>query len=519
MTASAWTRKLLCWLTALTLTAALAGPAAAAEGVDKPKVKALASGIAHTLALLENGTVMAWGDNAYGQVGDGTRSNFRSSPVKVAGLSNVIAVAGGKDHSLALKQDGTVWAWGANYDGQLGIGSRSERERSILTDHDSAIPVQVAGLSQVVAIAAGWSSNYALRRDGTVWSWGSNMSGGLGIGDPYKQVLTTPAAIPGLADVASVSAGWNHGHAVKIDGTAWSWGYNESANAGDGTVTVTKIEGGVMTIVKDENKHTPVEVAGNHRFVQIAPMHNGGNYALKADGTVWYWGVILPASRDNRQFELTPIQVPGLSGVKALYAVAEGVYALKKDGTVWTTKSTHLDFGQMNLPKTASVAAGGWFHALALAEDGSVWAWGSNDKGQLGDGTTSYRSKAKPVRMSVFYSPETMPVLFVDGKASGVKLDVDKGYPALNALDAVKLIGAKLAYDKKTKIYKITRGKSTLELSAGSVNAKANGKAMKLKHAPAMAGGMLWIPASALDSLGVRTKWDAELKRLDINVQ
>ena len=125
----------------------------------------------HSLGLTSYGTVWAWGRNTYGQLGDGSTTT-RSTPVQVSGLSGVIAIAGGDIHSLALKSDGTVWAWGYNYYGQLGDGSTTTR----------STPVQVSGLSGVIAIAGGGDHNLALKSDGTVWAWGDNTNGELGDG-------------------------------------------------------------------------------------------------------------------------------------------------------------------------------------------------------------------------------------------------------------------------------------------------------------------------------------------------
>ncbi|MFC5529105.1 stalk domain-containing protein [Cohnella yongneupensis] len=553
-----WTKLISTCLTivlglGLVLASAFAAePANAVDATTKPKVVQLASGVNHTLAILDNGMVMAWGDNKYGQLGNGTSGNTNPTPALVTGLKDVVAVAGGKDHSMALTKDGTVWTWGANYDAQLGNGSQSKFSAdytTIVENHDSLVPTQVRGLDHVTAIAAGWNLNYALKDDGTVWGWGSNLFGGLGVGLRGLFQQTTPLQVNKLHDVISISAGWNHGHAIQKDGTSWSWGFNDSATAGDGTVSLTEVRNNSVWTLDDQTKITPVEIAGNHHFQMIAPMHNGSCYAIEADGTLWYWGVKLPSSGGTQQYEKVPVQIPGMSDVKGIYAVSDGAYALKKDGTVWTTSKTHEDFTQMKLPKISSVSAGGWFHALALAEDGSVWAWGANSVGQLGDGTTKRIAKASPAMLTAFYAPVppvvtppvvtppvvtppvvtppvvtppvvTPPVVtstvYVNGKLTQSKLNLTPNPPMLLLADAVKLIGAKSAVNKK--VYTITRGKAKLELSAGSVSAKLNGKAIKLAQAPLSVTGGLWIPVSALDLLGAKTTWNAKTKRLDIKL-
>ena len=156
----------------LLLTLLLPFQAAAAEAGSEVSTENMKSGVTmvvgggtHTLALKQDGTVWAWGANEHAQLGDGSKTN-RNFPVQVQGLDSVIAVAAGGAHSLALKSDGTVWAWGNNSNGQLGIG------RTTLTQF---FPVQVTNLSSVVAIASGSHHNFAIKSDGTVWAWGGNL--------------------------------------------------------------------------------------------------------------------------------------------------------------------------------------------------------------------------------------------------------------------------------------------------------------------------------------------------------
>jgi alpha-tubulin suppressor-like RCC1 family protein len=147
---------------------------------------AVSAGDAHSLALLNDGTVRAWGENDGGQLGDGTLTD-RSAPTRVGSLTGVMAVAAGGNHSLALAADGSVWAWGANASGQLGDGSTVTRN----------LPVRVSGLTDVVAIAAGSQHSLAIRADGSVWAWGSNAQGQLGFTNGIG-MAPIPREIPGL---------------------------------------------------------------------------------------------------------------------------------------------------------------------------------------------------------------------------------------------------------------------------------------------------------------------------------
>jgi len=162
----------------------------------------------------------------------------------VTGLSGVTAVAAGREHTVALKDDGTVWAWGYNLNGQLGDGTQTQ----------TPTPVQAGEgvLSNITAVAAaGGNHTIALKDDGTVWAWGYNGYGQLGDGTETQKLIPVQVTGPGgegvLSTIIAVTAGFGHTVAVKEDGTVWAWGYNWYGQLGDGTM---------------ENKSTPVQVLG-----------------------------------------------------------------------------------------------------------------------------------------------------------------------------------------------------------------------------------------------------------------
>ncbi len=338
--------------------------------VTEPQVSA---GGGHVLALKSDGTVWSWGENREGQLGDGTTVD-KHTPVKVSGLTDMVALSSGSYHSLALKSDGTVWAWGENWYGQLGDG----------TTVDKHTPVKVSGLTDVVALSTGTCYSLALKSDGTVWSWGQNWAGQLGDGTTEDRI--TPVQVSGLTDVVALSGAEMHSLALKSDGTIWAWGENWYGQLGDGTTV---------------DKHTPVKVSGLADMVALS----SGNYhslALKSDGTVWAWGV-------NERGQLgdgttvdrhTPVKVSGLTDVVALNTGSQHSLVLKSDGTVWawgrnwygqlgdgTTVDRHTSVKVSGLTDVVALS-GAESHSLALKSDGTVWAWGRNSTGQLGDGTT-----------------------------------------------------------------------------------------------------------------------------------
>ena len=344
----------------------------------------VACGLGHTILLRGYGTVWTCGDNEYGQLGNGTIYDSNIPVLVVNGLYGVVAIAAGvSNHSMALKGDGTVWAWGENYSGQLGND----------TITDSNIPVPASGLSGVRAIGVGGSHSMALKDDGTLWAWGGNYSGELGNGTNIDSY--TPAQVSGLSGVEALEGGGLHSLALKGDGTVWAWGNNGYGQLGNGTITDSNI---------------PVPVSGLSGIVAIA----GGlwhSIALKGDGTVWAWGYngAGQLGTDTTTGSSIPIQISGLSGVMAIAVGELHSMALKDDGTVWAwgnngsgqlgngTKTNSYTPVQVIGLSGAVAIAGGARHSVALKVDNTLWAWGGNESGQFGDG--SYANSLVPVEV------------------------------------------------------------------------------------------------------------------------
>jgi alpha-tubulin suppressor-like RCC1 family protein len=190
-----------------------------------PPVLAAGFGFSHTLVILEDGTVRTFGDNTAGQLGDGTTTDSHF-PVEVPGLTDVIQVTGGTAHSVALLRDGTVWTWGGNSNGVLGNGPPDAAPHPV--------PTQVAGLTDVVQIASGRYHVVALRADGSVVGWGLNQSGQVGNGESGDADVYTPTPVLNLEDAIGVYADANLSFAIREGNIAVGWGQNFNGHLGLG---------------------------------------------------------------------------------------------------------------------------------------------------------------------------------------------------------------------------------------------------------------------------------------------
>jgi alpha-tubulin suppressor-like RCC1 family protein len=349
------------------LSLALAGllmPAAA-------HAQTVGAGYNFTIALGPGGTVLTWGDNTYGQLGEGNTTD-RITPTGGPTLTNIIAVDAGTSNGYALRNDGTVWAW--------GVGFRNG------TSFQQNSPVQVSIPAFVTAISAGATHALALDDTGTVWAWGDNASGQ--IGDGTNTTKVTPVAIPLFGPALAISAGNSHSLVVKTDGTVWGSGYNWTGALGDGTTANIRL--------------TPVQMTGVTGAVEVAA---GAYYSLIRLNTGAVWGVgsngygQLCSNTGNRSLAApTPLSGAAISAKQShtlvkvvsttieLWVCGENGYGQLGDGTttnryVPTLLSTPSNVSAMSAGPTHTVVR---TDALGLTNIGT---WGNNADGQLGDGT------------------------------------------------------------------------------------------------------------------------------------
>ena len=292
--------------------------------------------------LFRDGNLWIWGNGTNGKLGNGVTTGSISTPVTTfAGGTNWKQVSSGGNHTAAVKTDGTLWAWGRNADGQLGNATITSTSTPVTT---------FAGGTNWKQVTCGGYHTAAIKTDGTLWNWGRNTSGQLGRYQDLSSALTPVTTFAGgnnwadtattdPAELYTLSCGSFHTAAIKTDGTLWTWGSNGFGQIGDNT------SGNVTT--------TPVTTfAGGTNWKQVA----GGRdhtAAIKTDGTLWTWGNNTNGQiGDNTQYfnRLTPVTT--FAG-----------------GTNWKQ------------------VAGGYKHIAAVKTDGTLWTWGGNSNGQIGDNT------------------------------------------------------------------------------------------------------------------------------------
>jgi alpha-tubulin suppressor-like RCC1 family protein len=373
-------------LLAVSVAPAFADDAAPASGAGATNTIAqIVGGKGFTAVLRTDGTVWTWGDNLRGKLGGGLDNRTRPTPVK--GLTDVVQLATGGTHTLALKKDGTVWAWGENTFGQLGDGTTTDRSS----------PVQVAGLEDVTAVAAGALHSVALKKDGTVWTWGDDSYGQLG--DAGSDAQTHPVQIKNLSDIKSIASGAYHSIALTKDGDLWAWGDDYYGELGYG--------------YNHNTVNVPVMITWIRHVQSIAAGYNY-SLALTDDGFAYSWG--FNGSGQLGLGDLTDRTLPAnfLHDVVAISAGNNHALAIKKDGTVWawgdntfgqtgTGFFEHMDRQIMTSPQhvfgvpEAKMVSACYNFSFLVGTDNTLWAWGHNVYGQLGDGTTTNTDLPKQI--------------------------------------------------------------------------------------------------------------------------
>lgn len=347
-------------------------------------------GYYHNIVIKSNGTLWAWGSGGYGQLGNGSETdNIVQTQVGVA--SNWMQVAGGAYYNMAVKSNGTLWAAGDNSTGQLGIGTTAINA-NVFTQIGTSTNWQQVSTSNYFTLA--------LKTNGTLWGWGQNDMFQMGDGSCCNNRLS-PGQIGTATDWALVAAsGTRTGIALKTNGTMWGWGSNSTGILGPSNLSSRQYP----TQLNTDTDWTTLSVGAGHVL------------ALKTNGTLWSWGAggqgqtadNLPAA----YFRDTPVQI-GNSTWLIVAAGYKSSYGIKTDGTLWAWgwnnvgqlgDGTTIDQNQPVQIGTdtdwVNIAAGVG-HAVALKANGALWTWGDNYYGQFGNGTTSSTPSLSPQYIAV----------------------------------------------------------------------------------------------------------------------
>ena len=331
-------------------------------------------------------TLWMWGGgNTYGQLGLGDVIP-RSSPVQVGVLNTWQTPA--QTATLAttlIKVDGTLWAWGVNQYGTLGLGDVLHRSS----------PVQVGTLATWSKVCMGWfgqGASLGLKIDGTLWGWGNNARGGVGDGTVIPR--SSPAQVGTLATWSQIATGLYHSLATKTDRTLWAWGRNDGKGSG------------ALGLGDGAHRSSPVQVGTLAAWSQIMAGY-AHSLALKTDGTLWMWGGNTHGQLGlgDAAYRSSPVQVGTLATWSSvLNGSGFHSFAIKNDGALWAWGRN--DLGQLGLGnaiyRSSPVQVGthnmwlkagaGKTHSAALKTDGTLWVWGSGSNGYLGQGDTVGRS-------------------------------------------------------------------------------------------------------------------------------
>jgi len=273
-------------------------------------------------------------------------------------------------HQITAKTDGTLWTWGSNSYGQLGDNSVAARSS----------PIQIPGTTWA-STGRGYHNSFAVKTDGTLWVWGKNTYGVLGVNATPNAQYSSPVQIPGTTWTGEVGGGERQSYGIKTDGTLWVWGSNAHGSLGQNNLV---------------EYSSPVQIPGTTWSKAVASKYQCG--AIRTDGTLWIWGDNEwgEGGHNNRTQYSSPMQVPGTTWNNIDFGMSHG-FGVKTDGTLWSWGYNGDGNLGLNGPHNVKISsptqvpgttwsevAAGRYHALALKTNGTLWAWGDNEEGELG---------------------------------------------------------------------------------------------------------------------------------------
>ncbi len=338
----------------------------------------ITAGSSHSLIIKNDGTLWAWGGNVYGELGDGTYIS-KNTPIQIGSDNNWKDVKAGAHHTIAIKNDGSLWSWGRNYSGELGDG----------TNIDKNTPTQIGTDNNWFKIFSKISGHsLAQKNDGTLWAWGSNNSGQLGDGTNINK--NVPILIQTVNIWDKIVPGNYHNVSIKTDGTLWAWGNNTYGQLGNSTNTDSYIPNQIGTDT-------------DWKEVTVGYFHT---VAIKNNGTLWAWGSNYTGQLGNglsgSNFSTnSPTQIGTATNWDKIDSGLQHTIAIKTDGTLWgwgwnytgqigngnlIDQDQPIQVGTLTNWEKISV---GDITSFALQNNNTLWAWGANGVGELGDGTNT----------------------------------------------------------------------------------------------------------------------------------
>ena len=430
-------------------------------------------------AVKEDGSLWMWGVNTYGEIGNGYKGNHYNTndfPIPIAPYlsvpeqicDHVISVSVGHEHTAVIKDDNSLWVWGSNHYGQLGNGGMGNYEATADWGSEPVQTVPLKIMEDVVSVSAGAFCTAAVKKDGSLWTWGNDDRGLLGNGPEGSSF--TPVKI--MDDVVAVSLGWDTGAAIKSDGTLWMWGCNEYGKLGDG------FKGEIPPDDAFPCQSTPVRITDNVSSVSCGTNHT---VCIKKDGSLWAWGnnrngqlgnsAVANVYKDGwvrplqgepyyypTAYQTTPAKI--MDGVLFANAGYDSTAIVKDDNSLWIcgnkygygAKATNdpnsnpiysIPLADAKEPiqimdHVLSASLGMDFHSsiAVLKDDGTMWMWGDNTYGSLGSDLPGNLTYEAPGRNGVYErNVQTIPVQVMDhvrcdsAISTGGHLEVYTDYP------------------------------------------------------------------------------------------
>lgn len=434
------------------------------------------AGTYYSVGLRADGSVWTWGRNLWGELGlpDTTAVSNIAAPVRLSSLSDITSIAtSGSGYQLAVKKDGTVWEWGTSY----GLSTKTLPPRQLPA---------VTGVSQVLATN---QISFAVMRDGTVWSWTR---------DPLTGASSEPVQLKGLSKITSLVAAGAAVCALDSSGSVWA-----------------------VSVKSAENKLTlsvPSRLSGLPVLKQISAFSSDQIFGIDTAGTAWKWSLDMKPNAIKLSAKPSKIH-PGLR-VKQIQAGAGYAVLVTKQGEVWTYGEKPA--GKEGLVKGLNgivAATAGGYHSLAIDAKGQVWGWGANKWNEVGvQRSTEDGMEYTPKRI------QTPVTVTVNGKLlpSSFPSILNNGQVSVPLKDIVKALRAELVIvpaSDGTLSYTIKYLQYSATFQAGQAEAEINGKKVALPSKVYPVTGAIMIPASLIKQMGFMMTWDSNLSELKISSQ